>query len=112
MRSSATKALLAGVALVLCALPSTASAQIAFAPCPQYPSLQCASLAVPLDRSSRLPGTIHLAAVRRVAPANPGDTAVLALAVDGSTHRIRATAASRAFVAEERIRDPPYQRAR
>lgn len=80
MRSSATKALLAAVALVLCALPSSASAQIAFAPCPHYPSLQCGSLAVPLDRSTRLPGTIRLAAVRRVAQSKPGDTAVVALA--------------------------------
>ena len=45
MRFSATKALLAAIALVLCALPSSANAQIAFAPSPQYPSLQCASLA-------------------------------------------------------------------
>lgn len=80
MRFSATKALLTAIALVLCASPSTAGAQIAFAPCPQYPSLQCGSLGVPLDRSAQLPGTVRLAAIRRLAGARPAENAVIALA--------------------------------
>lgn len=80
MRAAAKSALLCSVTLLSCVLPASAGAQIAFAPCPQYPSLQCGSLDVPLDRSTRLPGTIRLAAVRRVVAANPTSTAVVALA--------------------------------
>ncbi|HEV2787545.1 MAG TPA: alpha/beta fold hydrolase, partial [Solirubrobacteraceae bacterium] len=80
MRLSATKALLAAIALGLCAPPSAAGAKIAFQPCPQYPSLQCGSLHVPLDRSAQLPGTIRLAALRRLAGRKPADTAVVTLA--------------------------------
>ena len=80
MRFSATKALLTAIALVLCASPSTAGAQITFTPCPHYPSLQCGSLSVPLDRSAKLPGAIRLAAIRRLAGARPAKDAVVALA--------------------------------
>jgi pimeloyl-ACP methyl ester carboxylesterase len=80
MRHPATKALLLAIMLVSCALPASARADIAFTPCPQYPSLQCGSLDVPLDRSARLPGTIRLAAIRRTAPSNPAATALVALA--------------------------------
>ena len=34
-------------------------------------ALQCGSLDVPLDRSGAVPGTVRLAAARRVAPSNP-----------------------------------------
>lgn len=80
MRYPAKLALFCSITLLLCAVPATASGQIAFTPCPQYPSLQCGSLEVPLDRSTRLPGTIRLAAVRRVVASDPSETAVVALA--------------------------------
>ncbi len=80
MRHSAKMALICSITLLSCALPAAARGQIAFSPCPQYPSLQCGSLDVPLDRSTKLPGTIRLAAVRRVVPSNPSATAVVALA--------------------------------
>jgi pimeloyl-ACP methyl ester carboxylesterase len=80
MRQSATKALLTAIGLVLCASPPTAGAQIAFGPCTHYPSLECGSLDVPLDRSAKLPGMIRLAAVRRRAGAQPTQSAVVTLA--------------------------------
>lgn len=80
MRIAAKTASFFGITLLFCLLPSAASGQIAFTPCPQYPSLQCGSLDVPLDRSTRLPGTIRLAAVRRVVAPSPSATAVVALA--------------------------------
>ena len=43
-------------------------------------ALQCGSLDVPLDRSGAIPGTVRLAAARRVAPSNPTSTAVVGLA--------------------------------
>lgn len=80
MRFPAKSALFCSIALLFCMLPATASGQIAFTPCPHYPSLQCGSLDVPLDRSTTLPGTIRLAAVRRVVAGAPSATAVVALA--------------------------------
>jgi pimeloyl-ACP methyl ester carboxylesterase len=78
MRLPAPLALLVAAGLLLAAAPS-ASAAIAYAPCPQAPALQCGTLDVPLDRSGATPGTVRLAAVRRVAPANPTRSAVLGL---------------------------------
>jgi pimeloyl-ACP methyl ester carboxylesterase len=82
MRLPAPLALLAAAGLLLAAAPS-AGAAIAYAPCPQAPTLQCGSLDVPLDRSgaipSAAPGAIRLAAVRRLAGAAPSSTAVLGL---------------------------------
>jgi pimeloyl-ACP methyl ester carboxylesterase len=72
--------LAAGLFLVALVAAPTAGAAVAFAACPQTPALQCGSLDVPLDRSGRVPGAIRLAAIRRVAPANPTATAVVALA--------------------------------
>lgn len=80
MRYPAKTALFCSITLLSCVLPATAGGKIAFTPCPQYPSLQCGSLDVPLDRSTRLPGTIRLAAVRRVVAQNPSASAVVALA--------------------------------
>jgi len=74
------KALLLAITLLLCALPAAARAEVPFTPCPQLPSLQCGSLDVPLDRTAKVPGTIRLAAVRRVAPSNPTASALVALA--------------------------------
>ncbi len=79
MRLPALQGLLlaAGLSLVA-AVP--ADAAVAFVPCPQAPSLQCGALDVPLDRSGQVPGTIRLAAIRRVTAANPAPTAVVAIA--------------------------------
>jgi len=79
MRLPALQALLLAAGLLLLAAPS-ADATVAFAQCTQTPALQCGVLDVPLDRSGPVPGTIRLAAMRRVAPTNPTSTAVVALA--------------------------------
>ena len=79
MRLTAPLALLVAAGLLLLAAP-TAGAAIAYAPCTARSALQCGSLDVPLDRSGTIPGTVRLAAARRVAPSNPTNTAVLGLA--------------------------------
>jgi pimeloyl-ACP methyl ester carboxylesterase len=79
MRLPAPLALLVAAGLLLLAAPS-AGAAIAYAPCSAGSVLQCGSLDVPLDRSGAIPGTIHLAVARKVAPSNPSNTAVLGLA--------------------------------
>ncbi len=82
MRRQAASLLLAGVAALALvhSLAAVASAAMSFTPCPQDPSFSCARLAVPLDRSGTLPGTITLSVERRTAAAAPSGTAVLALA--------------------------------
>ena len=50
MRVLAMQGLLLAVGLFLVAAPS-ASAAIAYAPCPSSPGFECGSLDVPLDRS-------------------------------------------------------------
>lgn len=75
----ALQGLLLAAGLLLLAAAS-AGAAVAFIPCAQTPALQCGALDVPLDRSGQVPGTIRLAALRRVAPTNPASTAVVALA--------------------------------
>src|SRR5436190_17394645 len=60
-----------------------ASAALSFGPCPEGPGFECATVAVPLDRSGRVPGTIPLSGERRTASGSPlaaSQTAVLALA--------------------------------
>lgn len=47
------------------AAPGVATAALRFQPCPDAPGVDCARLAVPLDRSGRTPGTVSLF-VRRV----------------------------------------------
>ena len=79
MRLPALKGLLLAVGLLLLAAVP-ADAAVAFVPCPQTPSLQCGALDVPLDRTGQVPGTIRLAAIRRVAGATPASTAVVAIA--------------------------------
>jgi pimeloyl-ACP methyl ester carboxylesterase len=78
MRARALQALLLAAGLLLAA--QSADAAVVFTRCAQTPALQCGALDVPLDRSGPLPGTIRLAAMRRVAPTNPTRTAVVALA--------------------------------
>ena len=79
VRLPAPLALLAAAGLVLFGAPA-ANAAIAYAPCVAGGASQCASLDVPLDRSGAVPGAVRLVAVRRVAPSNPTNTAVLGLA--------------------------------
>jgi pimeloyl-ACP methyl ester carboxylesterase len=71
-------------ALFLVALvPASAAAQVPspgpFEPCGSGAFLLCGSVAVPLDRSGALPGSIRLK-VRRLAPPGPASGAVFALA--------------------------------
>lgn len=79
MRLTALQVLLLAAGLVLLAAPS-AGAAVAFGPCDAPPPLQCASLDVPLDRTGQVGGVLRLAAVRRLAPANPSNSAVVAFA--------------------------------
>ncbi len=79
MRLTAPLALLVAAGLLLFVAP-TAGAAIAYQACAPGSALQCGSLDVPLDRSGAIPGTVRLAAARRVAPTNPTKTAVLGLA--------------------------------
>ena len=78
MRLPAPLALLAAAGLLLTATP-TAQGALPYTPCGAASALQCARLDVPLDRSGVTPGTVRLAAVRKVAPSNPTNTAVLGL---------------------------------
>src|SRR4051794_4453805 len=61
------------------ALAGPARADIAFSPC-AVAGYECGHLAVPLDRSGGLPGSVELAIVRARASSNPTHTAVVALA--------------------------------
>lgn len=73
-------ALLACAGLALSAAPAGASAGLGFLPCPKTQQFQCSTLAVPLDRSGALPGTVGLSVERKLAGAQPTRDAVLALA--------------------------------
>ena len=59
---------------------SSASAAIAFAPCADASGFSCATVAVPLDRSGKTPGTVSLTVERKAASAASGQSAVIALA--------------------------------
>jgi pimeloyl-ACP methyl ester carboxylesterase len=78
MRLSAPLALLVAAGLLLAA--PAAGAAVAYSPCSQGSALQCGSLDVPLDRGGAITGTVRLVAVRKPAPSNPTNTAVLGLA--------------------------------
>jgi pimeloyl-ACP methyl ester carboxylesterase len=77
MRARSTLAALAGAALLLVVVPA-ASAAIAYTPCEPI-GFQCGQLAVPLDRTGAVPGTLTLGIKRVVASANPTGSAVVAL---------------------------------
>ena len=57
-----------------------AAGALPFAPCPDSPGFSCATLTVPLDRSTGVPGTISLSVERRTAAAGQSRDALLALA--------------------------------
>jgi pimeloyl-ACP methyl ester carboxylesterase len=78
MRARSTLAALAAVVTTLVLAPG-AQAAIAYAPCDPA-GFQCGQLAVPLDRTGAVPGTLTLNAKRVVAASNPTGTAVVALA--------------------------------
>jgi pimeloyl-ACP methyl ester carboxylesterase len=59
---------------------AAAPAAPAFGPCPNSPGFSCATVAVPLDRSGRVPGAIALSVERKSAGANASQDAVLAVA--------------------------------
>jgi len=77
---SAFTALLAVVALACWASSSQASSSLSFGACASTQAFTCATLAVPLDRTGALPGTISLSVERKLAGAQPSQDAVLALA--------------------------------
>ena len=70
---------LAPVAAAL-AIAAPAAAQIPFVACPRGNNLACAKLAVPLDPSGAVPGTISLAIRRHRAAVGEARTAIVALA--------------------------------
>lgn len=78
MRARSTLAALAALVVVLALVPG-AHAAIPYAPC-EPAGFQCGQLAVPLDRTGVVPGTVTLSAKRVVASSNPTATAVVALA--------------------------------
>jgi pimeloyl-ACP methyl ester carboxylesterase len=83
MRSRAAKLFLVLAAAVLVSagsLATTASAQIAFAPCAGTNNFACGHLTVPLDPSGVMPGAITLAIRRHLAPVGGAKSAVIALA--------------------------------
>jgi pimeloyl-ACP methyl ester carboxylesterase len=77
LRVALATALLSGGSAVL-GLP--AAGALPFGSCAKSPAFTCASLPVPLDRSSGIPGTISLSVERRSAGAGQSQDAVLALA--------------------------------
>jgi pimeloyl-ACP methyl ester carboxylesterase len=84
MRIRAPNRLLAALAFAplfgLWPSPATASG-LNFGPCASTtPAFRCSSLAVPLDRTQSVPGTISLNLERRLAGAAPSQDAVVALA--------------------------------
>jgi pimeloyl-ACP methyl ester carboxylesterase len=78
MRARSTLAALAAAAVLLVLAPA-ASAAIAYTPC-EPAGFQCGQLAVALDRTGAVPGTLTLSIKRVVATANPTGNAVVALA--------------------------------
>ena len=78
MPARPTLAALAAAVAVLVLAPG-ADAAIPYAPCDPA-GFQCGQLAVPLDRTGAVPGTVTLSVKRVVASSNPTATAVVALA--------------------------------
>jgi pimeloyl-ACP methyl ester carboxylesterase len=68
-------------ALLLAGWPaSSAGSSLSFIPCAASAGFSCTSLAVPLDRTGAVPGTISLSVERKLAGAAPSRDAVVALA--------------------------------
>src|SRR5262245_40366200 len=78
MRARSMLGVRAAVSALLALAPG-ASAAISYAPCEPI-GFQCGQLAVPLDRTGAVPGTLTLGIKRVVAAENPTGTAVVALA--------------------------------
>jgi pimeloyl-ACP methyl ester carboxylesterase len=72
--------LLAAVLLLSSTSSSDASSTLSFGGCASAPSFSCATLAVPLDRTGPLPGTVALSVERQLSAAQPSRDAVVALA--------------------------------
>jgi len=77
LRVALAAALLSGGSAVV-GVP--AAGALTFSSCANSPAFTCASLPVPLDRASGMPGTISLSVERRTAAAGQSHDAVLALA--------------------------------
>jgi pimeloyl-ACP methyl ester carboxylesterase len=71
---------LAPVAAALALAAPPAGAQIGFAPCPKGNNFACAHLAVPLDPTGAVPGTVSLAIRRHRAVVGEARSAIIALA--------------------------------
>jgi pimeloyl-ACP methyl ester carboxylesterase len=67
-------------AVLAAAHAPAASAALPFAPCESAPGFACAALAVPLDRSGAVGGTVTLRVERRAAGLAPTQSAMVALA--------------------------------
>ena len=61
-------------------LPAKAEAAAGFAPCASAASIECATVAVPLDRTGALPGTVSLHVERSVPPTGASRGVMLLLA--------------------------------
>jgi len=73
-------ALLACIALTGLPASSQAAAGLSLTACANTHAFECSTLAVPLDRSGTLPGTVPLSIQRRLAGPQPSRDAVVALA--------------------------------
>ncbi len=62
------------------AAASASPSPLQFSRCRELAQFECATLAVPLDRSGAIPGTIDIAIARRLSAATPSASAVVALA--------------------------------
>ncbi|HEY3828894.1 MAG TPA: alpha/beta fold hydrolase [Solirubrobacteraceae bacterium] len=79
LAASLAAAVIAIAALTLSAAPAAVAA-LSFSPCTDASAFSCATLAVPLDRSAPVPGTIPLSVERLQAGPAQSSSAVLALA--------------------------------
>jgi pimeloyl-ACP methyl ester carboxylesterase len=73
-------AALAAVVVTAALAVSPAYAAPSFVPCAKTKGFSCATVAVPVDRTANLPGTISLHLARHLAGATPSNSAVIGLA--------------------------------
>ena len=76
----AAAALLAGIALTATPASAQAATPLSFTACANTHAFECSTLAVPLDRGGKLPGTVPLSLERKLAGPKPSRDAVVALA--------------------------------
>src|ERR1700722_10891831 len=79
-RTAILAALISAVALAASPAYSAANSELAFIPCASEHAFSCTNLAVPLDRTGAVAGTISLSVERKLAGSHPSASALVALA--------------------------------